>query len=178
MWPDRGTKRQLVVRPSKHGKVLVLRWREDVLQPDGTVKRVQRAETVRDASSKQRQRNLQARVGAANQGQRRPQAIANLSDFVGAEWRPNAELALKRSTVRYYTFQLDRYVLPVLGPTRSAICPGLGSNRSYRICDGRDTQRHDSRRSGDALGSAAGCRRAAVPRKESGPRHPPSRDGS
>lgn len=109
----------LVVRPSKHGKVLVLRWREDVLQPDGTVKRVQRAETVRDASSKQKAKKiLQARVGAANQGQRRPQATANLSDFVGAEWRPNAELALKRSTVRYYTFQLDRYVLPVLGPTQ------------------------------------------------------------
>ena len=108
----------LVERRTKHGKVWILRWREDVLLPDGTLKRIQRAETVRGACTKQKVRNiLQARVSAANQGQRRPQATANLSDFVGAEWRPNAGLALKRSSVRYYSFQLDRYVLPTLGPT-------------------------------------------------------------
>lgn len=62
----------LVERRGKHGKVLVLRWREDVLQPDGSLKRVQRAETVRDVSTKLKAKKiLQARVGAANQGQRR-----------------------------------------------------------------------------------------------------------
>jgi integrase len=40
-----------------------------------------------------------------------------LSDFVRVEWRPNAELALKRSSVRYYGFQLDRYIFPALGST-------------------------------------------------------------
>jgi integrase len=30
-------------------------------------------------------------------------------------WRPTAELALKKSSVRYYGFQLDRYVSPALG---------------------------------------------------------------
>jgi len=109
----------VVERRGKHGKVLVLRWREDIPQPDGSVKRVQRAETVRDAGSKQKARKiLQARVSAAGQSQRRPQASMKLSDFVSAEWTPNAELALKKSTVRYYSFQLDRFVLPTLGPTQ------------------------------------------------------------
>lgn len=107
----------VVERRGKHGKALLLRWREDVVQPDGTLKRIQRAETVRDASSKQKAKAiLQARVSAANLGQRRPQAVMKLSDFVGAQWKPNAGLALKKSSVRYYCFQLDRYVLPVLGP--------------------------------------------------------------
>ena len=41
-----------------------------------------------------------------------------LSDFVELEWKPNAQLALKKSSVRYYGFQLDRYVVPALGPTQ------------------------------------------------------------
>ena len=90
----------LVVRPSKHGKVLVssLEGGRTSTGRHGETS-VQRAETVRGRqSSKQKAKKiLQARVGAANQGQRRPQATANLSDFVGAEWRPNAELALKRA---------------------------------------------------------------------------------
>jgi len=40
-----------------------------------------------------------------------------LSDFVGVEWKPTAELALKKSSVKYYGFQLDRHILPALGST-------------------------------------------------------------
>jgi integrase len=36
-------------------------------------------------------------------------------DFVRMEWRPNAELALKKSTVKYYDFQLARHIIPTLG---------------------------------------------------------------
>jgi len=73
-------------------KVSLLRRREDVLQPDGTLKRIRRAETVRDASSKQKAKTiLQARVSAANLGQRRPQAITTLSDLVGVQWKPNTD---------------------------------------------------------------------------------------
>ena len=94
--------------------------REDVLQPNGTVIRIQRAETLGPVSKITRQKAraiLQDRVGAVSQGQRRPQATMNLTDFVKVEWRPNAELALKRSSVRYYGFQLDRYIFPALGST-------------------------------------------------------------
>jgi integrase len=38
-----------------------------------------------------------------------------LEEFVRAEWRPNAALALKKSTVKYYGFQLDRHIIPAFG---------------------------------------------------------------
>jgi len=107
----------LVVR-GKRRKVWLLRWREDVLQTDGSVARIQRAETLGPISKITRQQArtvLQGRIGTANQVRRLPQATMTLEDFVRVEWRPNAELALKKSTVRYYVFQLDRHILPVLG---------------------------------------------------------------
>jgi integrase len=111
----------LVVR-GKRKKMWVLRWREDVLAPDGSVQRIQRAETLGPVSKIKPARArsiLQSRV-AAKRDQRRPQATVTLSDFVRAVWNPNAELALKRSSVRYYGFQLDRHILPELGQV--ALC--------------------------------------------------------
>jgi integrase len=107
----------LVVR-GKRRKMWVLRWREDVLQPDGTFRRIQRAETlgpVTEIKQKKASATLQDRVAAASQGQRRPQATMKLDDFVRVEWRPSAELALKKSSVRYYDFQLERYISPAVG---------------------------------------------------------------
>jgi len=107
----------LVVR-GKHRKVWVLRWREDVPKPDGTVTRIQRAETLGPVSNITRQKAraiLQDRVNAMSQDQRQPQATMTLADFVRVVWRPNAELALKRSSVRYYGFQLERHISPALG---------------------------------------------------------------
>src|SRR5262249_32853464 len=89
----------------KRKKGWVLRWREDVLQPDGSVKRMLRAGTLGPVNkiTRQQARNfLQEKVGPLNLGIRRPQATMTLADFVQADWRPNAGLALKRSSVRYY----------------------------------------------------------------------------
>jgi integrase len=89
-----------------------------VSQPDGSVTRIQRAETLGPVSKITRQKArdiLQDRVAAVSQGQRRPQSTMTLSDFVRVQWRPNAELVLKRSSVRYYAFQLDRHISPALG---------------------------------------------------------------
>jgi len=33
-------------------------------------------------------------------------------DFVRTEWRPKAELALRKSTVKYYNSQLDKRLIP------------------------------------------------------------------
>ena len=102
----------------KRRKVWVLRWREDVLLPDGSVKRTLRAETLGPVSKITRQQArqvLQERLGPLNLGQRRPQATMTLADFVRVEWKPNAGLALKRSSVRYYESQLDSRILPALG---------------------------------------------------------------
>jgi integrase len=102
----------------KRRKMWVVRWRENVLQPDGSVRRIQRAETLGPVSKITRQQArdfLQAKTATINLCQRRPQAFIALEEFVRVEWRPNAALALKKSTVKYYGFQLDRHILPALG---------------------------------------------------------------
>jgi integrase len=38
-----------------------------------------------------------------------------LEEFVRVEWRPNAALTLKKSTVKYFGFQLDRHIIPAFG---------------------------------------------------------------
>jgi integrase len=76
-----------------------------MLRPDGAVRRIQRAETLGPVSKITTQKVraiLQERVGAVSHSQRRPRATMTLADFVRVEWRPNAELALKKSSVRYY----------------------------------------------------------------------------
>ena len=112
----------LVVR-GKRRKVWVLRWRENVLQLDGTVRWIQRAETLGPVSKIKQEKAraiLQDRVCTASQGQRRSLATMTPADFVRVEWQPDAELALKKSSVRYYGFQFDRYISSALGS--SSLC--------------------------------------------------------
>src|SRR5260370_5405659 len=102
----------------KRRKMWVVRWRENGLEPDGAGRRIQRAETLGPVSKITRQQVrafLQGKAATINLRQRRPQAFISLEEFVRVEWRPNAALALKKSTVKYYGFQLDRHILPALG---------------------------------------------------------------
>src|SRR5215472_11418151 len=106
----------LVVRGKP--KRYVLRWREDVVRLDGTIDRVQHAETIGFVTLIKKQQALeilQARVNAVSQQQLRPQGVMTLSQFVMAEWKPNAALALKKSSMRIYSYQLEKYILPTLG---------------------------------------------------------------
>jgi integrase len=99
-------------------KVWVLRWRENVLQPNGSVRRILRAETLGPISKITRQQAREAlrqRLEPINMGQLRPQTSMTFADFVQTEWIPNAGLALKRSSVRYYRSQLDSRIIPALG---------------------------------------------------------------
>jgi integrase len=102
----------------KRRKVWVLRWREDLLQPDGSAKRVLRAETLGPVSKITRQQAKEViakRLGPLNLGLQRPQATMTLADFVLKEWKPTAELALKKKSVSYYESQLDSRIVPALG---------------------------------------------------------------
>jgi len=75
----------LVVRGKP--KRYVLRWREDVAKPDGTINRIQHAETIGFVTQIKRQRALeilQARVSAVSQQQHRPKVTVTLSEFVRA----------------------------------------------------------------------------------------------
>ena len=102
----------------KRRRVWVIRWRENVLQPDGSVKRLQRAETlgpVRNITRQLARSILNQKFRTENLNQRRPQAIRPFAEFVSEEWSPNAKLAVKKSTMRYYNFQLERHILPEFG---------------------------------------------------------------
>jgi integrase len=99
-------------------KRYVIRWREDVAKPDGSVVRIRRAEAIGFVSQMKRQRALevlQSRVSAVSQQQCRPIVTVTLCDFVRAEWKPNAVLALKNSSMRIYSYQLERHILSTLG---------------------------------------------------------------
>lgn len=109
-------KGSLVVRGKP--KRYVLRWREDVVKRDGPIKRVLHAETigfVSQISKQQALEILQSRASAVRQQLLRPRVAITLSEFVREEWKPNAELALKKSSMRIYSYQLDKHILPTLG---------------------------------------------------------------
>jgi hypothetical protein len=38
-----------------------------------------------------------------------------LSELVNAEWKPNAALNLKKSSMRHYSFNLGKHILPAFG---------------------------------------------------------------
>lgn len=89
-----------------------------MLQADGSVKRIQRSETVglvRNITRQIARSVLNQRLEAENHNQRRPQAIRPFAEFVREEWRPNAALAVKKSTMKFYNFQLEKHILPVFG---------------------------------------------------------------
>ena len=107
----------LVVR-GKRRRVWVIRWRADVLQPDGSVKRMQRGETlglVRTITRQIARSILNQKLRAEHHNRRWPQSVSSFSEFVEKEWRPNAALAVKKSTMKFYNFQLERHIIPAFG---------------------------------------------------------------
>jgi Phage integrase central domain len=123
----RATERRQVARPRfQKGSLIVrgkpkryvIRWREDVAKPDGTIERIRRAEMIGFVTQIKRQQALeilQSRASAVSQQQHRPKVTVTLSDFVRAEWKPNAALALKKSSMRIYSYQLEKHILSTLG---------------------------------------------------------------
>ena len=88
------------------------------MKSDGTIERIQHAETIGFVTQIKRQQALeilQARVSAVSQQQHRSKVTVTLSEFVRAEWKPNAALALKKSSMRIYSYQLEKHILPTLG---------------------------------------------------------------
>ena len=45
----------------------------------------------------------------------RPRITMTLSEFVRAEWKPNAALALKKSSMHIYSYQIEKHILPTPG---------------------------------------------------------------
>ncbi len=105
----------------KRTKVWVARWREDLIREDDSLHRTQRTVvlgSVSDLSRREARSLLQKRVSEINQGRHRPRPIMTFEKFAKENWQPGAELALNTSSARIYQFNLDKYVMPVLGRMR------------------------------------------------------------
>lgn len=108
----------------KRTKMWVARWREDVIQDNGTLRRTQRTVvlgSLTELSRREARALLQKRVSEINQGRHRARPMMTLEKFARDQWQPSALLALKPSSANYYNFQLDKHILPQLG--------------SHRMCD-------------------------------------------
>ena len=94
----------------------VARWREDVIQPDGTVLRVLRSETlgpVSEITSRREARILmQHRLIPLNSGQRRAEATMTFGNFVAQRFVPDILPTLKYATQKIYSLILRTHLLP------------------------------------------------------------------
>jgi integrase len=119
----RATERRPMARPRyQQGSVKAIgkdcwkiRWREDVANEDGNVRRIYHAETLRQTNKSQALEVLGERLIAAERRQRQPQVAIPFSEFVRTEWKPNAALQLRKSSMRIYNFNLDNHILAALG---------------------------------------------------------------
>ncbi len=113
----------LFVRGKKR-KVWVLRYREDVMLPDGQVARVNRSEVlgpVADIPTRRiAQRLVESRLRAINQGIYRPKTTLTFREFVETQWQPNLFPTFKRSTSRGYAYLFRKYLFPTFGDCKLA----------------------------------------------------------
>jgi integrase len=105
----------------RQGKSWIGRWRDDVLMPNGEVRRIRRARvigTIREYPTKPlAKRRLQIVLAAVNDPAYRPGRITNLADFV-ERWRSEVLSQGKPSTVRAAESHLRRHLLPAFGRLR------------------------------------------------------------
>src|ERR1700757_2502146 len=110
------------LRRGKRRKVWAARWREDVITPDGTVKRVLRFAVLGTSSEikgkKEARDILQAKLRPINQGRQRPQSTMTLEQFVSELWKPGVIPTLRSGSSRYYAVQLRCHILPAFGSRR------------------------------------------------------------
>lgn len=105
----------------KRTKVWVARWREDVIREDGTLHRTQPTVVLgalSELSRREARSLLQKRVSEINQGRHRARPMMTLEKFSTDHWEAGALLALKPSSSRIYKFNLNKYIIPALGPQR------------------------------------------------------------
>jgi integrase len=104
------------------GRSWVARWREDVIAPDGTLRRHMRWEVLGSVneipSRREAQKILDSKLRPINQGRQLPQFTIPLEQFVREQWEPATLPTLKIGTARYYSKQLRCHILPALGTTR------------------------------------------------------------
>ena len=103
----------------KKRKVWVLRYREDVMLPDGQIARVNRSEIlgpIVDIPTRRiAQRLVESRLRAINQQIYRPKTTLTFREFAETQWQPTLFPTFKLSTSRSYAYLLRKYLLPFFG---------------------------------------------------------------
>jgi integrase len=108
-------------KKGKRRKTWVARWREPVVQLDGTTKRVLRAEIlglVGELSEREARNKMAVLLRPINEGRYRPEATITFNQFLQQCWEPAVVPQLKPSSVRYYGLQIRCHLLPTFGTWR------------------------------------------------------------
>lgn len=104
-----------LIKRGKRNAVWVARWREPVMQSDGVIRRVQRAEViafVREIPTRRGARALlDRRLRELNQGAAKVRVVTSFGDFA-KEWESNVLPAYRASTRRFYQDVLHRHLIP------------------------------------------------------------------
>lgn len=108
----------------KKRKVWVLRFREDVMLPDGQIARVNRSVILGPVAEiptrRIAQRMVESRLRAINQGTYRPKTTLTFREFVETQWQPSLFPTFKLSTSRGYAYLLRKHLLPFFGEKKLA----------------------------------------------------------
>ena len=100
----------------KRRKVWIGRWREDVIQADGTIGEIRRSEVlglVADLPTRREaQIRLDERLRPVNQGTNRPESFIEFGTFVEQQWKTLVFPTFKASTQHGYKTVLSNHVLP------------------------------------------------------------------
>ncbi len=123
-WKEASLSRQrfqhgCVLKRGKREKVWVGRYREDVLGPNMTVKRMRRTvilgPVAQVGSKREAQRVLERILQGVNSGQHCPRAVMTFAEFLDREWQPAILPTYRASTKKQYVFLLSRFILPRFG---------------------------------------------------------------
>ena len=123
----------------KRRKTWVARWRELVIQPDGTTKRVLRSQVlglVTELSEREAHNRVGTLLRPINEGKYRPEATLTFGQFLRECWEPAVVPHLKPSSVHYYGKQIQNHLLPTFGEwrikdiTRAEVQRFLGQKRT------------------------------------------------
>ena len=100
----------------KRGRNWVARWREKVIEPDGSLGTRQPSVVlgrIAELSKFEAQNLLNAKLQPLNQGRQRPQSQITFGQFVTQEWEPAVRPFLKPNTLSLYRKLLRKHILPV-----------------------------------------------------------------
>jgi integrase len=116
----RGFQQGSLTQRGTRKKMWFARWWEDVMESDGTLRRVRRAETLGPVaqfpSKRAAMQVLSGLLGNINSGKAKPQMVRTFAGFVKDDWSPVVLPTLKYATQKHYQYMLNVHLIPAFGP--------------------------------------------------------------